>query len=150
MPPAGILVLQCLRFFLQELLINMKKNIVNDIIKWCALLPATMFLLVGCTLEEPEITPQQTCDTQAQVQTKPGCGLVLVLKNKQVLMPINAVPLERSSNRKQQYRINGFTVTEGEQVIIGFNVKSQSITSCSAGPATSVKVTCVVGYQAQP
>jgi len=129
---------------------NMTKYIVNYIIKWCALLPAALFFLVGCTVEEPEVTPQQTCDTQALVQTHSGCGLTLVLKNKQVLIPVNAVLLEKTSGGRQQYKINGFTVTDGEQVIIGYEVKSQSAATCSAGPAAAVKVTCVVGYQAQP
>ncbi len=131
-------------------LMNMKKNILNYITRWFTLLPVLLFLVTSCTVEEPEVNPQQTCDTQAQVQIRDGCGLALILKNKQVLIPANEVPLRKTSAGKQQYKINNFTVTNGEQVIIGYEVKSQSAATCSTGSAAAVNVTCVVGYQAQP
>ncbi|PSR53980.1 hypothetical protein AHMF7605_10845 [Adhaeribacter arboris] len=115
----------------------------------CGLLLLVVLFLTNCTGEEQEVVPQQTCDTQATVQNLAGCGLVLVLKNNQILVPVNAAALPKISSEKQQYKINGFTVKEKQQVIIGFIDKGQIEKACLAG-GQLVEITCIVGYEVQP
>ncbi len=103
----------------------------------------------GCTGEEQEVMPQQTCDTQATVQNLPACGLVLMLDNNQILVPINATTLPQQGSGGHQFKINGFTVKENQQVIIGYNKKGLVDNACGGGGQLA-EITCIVGYQAQP
>ncbi|QMU27356.1 hypothetical protein HUW48_04585 [Adhaeribacter radiodurans] len=115
----------------------------------CGLLLVVVLGLTGCNGEEQEVIPQQTCDTQATVKNLPGCGLVLVLKNNQILVPVNLTTLPEIKSDRQQYKINGFTVEENQQVIIGFVKKGHVDKACLVGGQLA-EVTCIVGYQAQP
>ncbi len=108
------------------------------------------FVLVmpGCTGEEIEIMPYQTCDTRATVRNQTDCSLVLELENGQLLMPLHVTTLPQSGSLKQQYKINNFTVSENQQVIIGFVKIGQAPNNCSQ-KTQLVEVTCIVGYQVQ-
>ena len=105
-------------------------------------------LLPGCTGEELEVMPQQTCDTKATVQIRPACGLVLILENGQALIPANVTILAQSSSDEQQYTVNGFTVKENQQVIVGYVQKGPAPNFCATGTQL-VDITCIVGYQVQ-
>ena len=107
-----------------------------------------ILILPGCTGEELEVTPYQTCDTQATVRNQPDCGLVLELEDGQLLMPLHVTTLPKSDSLKQQFKINNFTVSENQQVIIGFVKKGQSPSNCTKRTEL-VEVTCIVGYQVQ-
>lgn len=110
---------------------------------------AIFITLAACKPEDQEVLPQQTCDTQATIKVLPDCGgLVLVLKNAQKLIPINAISLPPTPSGLKQFKINGFGVQEGQQVIIGFTKKAEASDSCLKG-APLVEVTCIVGYQIQ-
>jgi len=104
--------------------------------------------LPGCTGEEMEVAPYQTCDTQAVVRNYTDCGLVLELTNGQLLMPQHVTILPHSGSAEQQFKINNFTVSENQQVIIGFVKKGEALNACLKGTQL-VEVTCIVGYQVQ-
>jgi hypothetical protein len=106
-----------------------------------------VLVLPGCTSEE-EIMPYPTCDTQATVRSKAEYGVVLELENGRLLMPLHVTPLPKSDSEKQQYKINNFTVSENQQVIIGFVNKGQAPNACIPGTQL-VKITCIVGYKVQ-
>lgn len=109
---------------------------------------AFFLVLFGCKPEDEEVMPHQTCDIQATIRNLPECGLALVLKNKQTLVPVNAQSLPATLNGKNQFKINGFTVEEGQQVIIGFSDKGK-ITNTCLKDAALVQITCIVGYKVQ-
>ncbi|RDC61579.1 hypothetical protein [Adhaeribacter pallidiroseus] len=113
-----------------------------------ALLLPFILVLPGCTGEELEVAPYQTCDTQATVRSQKDCGLVLQLENGQLLMPLHVTTLPLAGYDKQQYKINNFTVSENQQVIIGFVKKGEASNNCYNG-IPLVEVTCIVGYQIQ-
>ncbi len=113
-----------------------------------ALLLPFILVLPGCTGEELEVAPYQTCDTQATVRSQTDCGLVLELPDGQLLMPLHVTTLPKSGSIPQQYKINNFTVSENQQVIIGFVKKGQAPSNCLAETQV-VEVTCIVGYQVQ-
>lgn len=109
---------------------------------------ALLLTVSGCKPEEQEVNPQQTCDTQATVQELSECGLVLVLKSNQKLVPVNALTLPETPSGLKQFKINGFSVKEGQRVIIGFTNKGVNSNTCLKG-AQLAWITCIVGYKVQ-
>ncbi|QNF33487.1 hypothetical protein HUW51_12425 [Adhaeribacter swui] len=112
------------------------------------LLVCCILVLPGCTGEEVEIMPYQSCDTQATIRTQAECGLVLELENGHFLKPLRVTLLPKSGSGKQQYKINNFTVSENQQVIVGFINKGQAPHAC-VKETQLVEITCIVGYQLQ-
>ena len=101
------------------------------------------FSLNGCQEKEDVVSPEETCDTMAQVQNVAGSGMQLVLENGQVLVPTNAKAMAGTPGNAE-FEMNGFKVKEGQQIIIGYNVSDAAATS-QGTHVKVVKVNCVVG-----
>lgn len=126
----------------------------RNIYPLCLYLSLLLFSFTACTEKEDEVIPQATCNTVAEVQYVPSCGLQLVLKNGNILTPVNAKVIW-ADNGQAAYEINNFAVEVGQQIIIGFKpvteAKEPSICNNSHYYNNkSVLVGCIVGLESQP
>ena len=105
----------------------------------------------SCVQKEEDVTPQATCDTMAVVEYVPSCGLQLTLENGNGLVPLNAKIIS-TNKEKAVFEINGFTVQEGQQIIVGYKTISayQAPSPCNVSnyyKNKSIHVTCIVGLE---
>jgi len=121
------------------------------ILRFFCLFLVGVFSFVGCTQQEDWVEPNETCDTMATVQMAPSCGLQLVLENNQILIPVN-VDITTGPADQPIYKINGFIVEIGQQIIIGYKASGAHL---EASPCNHngyynnklVDVTCVVSIE---
>lgn len=105
----------------------------------------------GCSQKEDVVAPQENCDTMATVQWVPSCGLLLVLENNQKLVPLNA-SVSASAAGASVYKIDGFEVQVGQQVILGYKTANVALgaTPCNQSgyyTNTLVNITCIVSIE---
>jgi len=112
-----------------------------------------VFSFSACSQKEDAVVPfpEDTCDTMATVQLVPSCGLLLVLENNQKLIPLN-VSVTTGAAGTPVYKINGFEVQVGQQVIVGYKTSNvvPGPTPCNqSGYYTNklVNITCIVSLE---
>lgn len=101
--------------------------------------------LTACAEKEDMVSPKETCGTMATVQYQQATGLSLVLESGQVLRPENVKQLSATA---KVYAIDGFSVQQGQQVLIGYSPVKPGVTG-KISAAKTVKVDCIVGLSLQ-
>src|SRR5687768_3688017 len=109
------------------------------------------FSFSACTQKEDVVMPQENCDTLAVVQYVPSCGLQLLLENNRVVVPLNA-SYAYGPNNELVFKINGFPVLIGQQIIIGYKQSQVELgpTPCNVagyGHNNLVDINCIAGIE---
>ena len=130
----------------------MKKHFFYRPVLFCLL---WLLSFSACSIQEDAVVPlpEDTCDTMATVQLVPSCGLLLVLENNQKLVPLN-VSVTTSATGTPVYKIDGFAVQVGQQIIVGYKTANVEVgpTPCNQTGYynnTLVNITCIVSLEPQ-
>ena len=112
---------------------------VSNLILHLAIFIILLFTLNSCT--QAEELPDANCGTMATVKDLTGldgCGFVFELEDGTRLDPY--IPAQSNSSG-QQSPLQNFTLTDGQRVTIGYQVRNDVGSACMAG--TIVEITCI-------